>query len=75
MSEHVGVLSIVVAGATQIDVVEQRGGGIVVGGRVVGLAGEQGGHALAIEDAQFEGAGGDRFEAGGIDVAIGAQNA
>ena len=39
------------------------------------FAGEEGGDALAIEDAQFDGAGGDRFEPGGIEAAIGAQNA
>ncbi len=69
------VSSIVVAGTTQIGVIEERGGRIVFGGCVVGIAGEHGGDAPAIEDAQFDSAGGDRFEAGGIDAAIGAQNA
>ena len=55
MSEHEDFLSIVVAGTAQIGVIEQRGGRIVFGGRVVGLAGEQGGDALAVEDAQFDG--------------------
>ena len=64
MSEHEDFLSMVVAGTAQIGVIEQRGGTAFLGGGVVGLAGEKGGDALAIEDAQFEGAGGDRFERG-----------
>jgi hypothetical protein len=70
MSEHEDILSMVVAGTTQIGVIEQRGGRIVVGGRVVGLTGEEGRHALAVEDAEFEGAGGDRFEASRIETAV-----
>jgi hypothetical protein len=54
MSEHEEFLSMIVAGTTQIGVIEQGGGRIVLGGRVVGLAGQQGGDALAIEDAQFD---------------------
>ena len=50
-------------------------GRLVLGGGVVGLAGEKRGDALAVEDAQFDGAGRDRFEAAGIEAAIGAQNA
>ena len=65
----------VVAGTTQIGVIEKRGRTAFLGGCVVGLAGEKGGDALAIEDAQFEGAGGDRFEASRIEAAIRAQNA
>ena len=65
----------IVAGTAQIGVIEQRGGRFVLGGCVVGLAREKGRDALAIEDAQFEGAGGDRFEAGGINAAKRAQNA
>ena len=65
----------VVAGTTQICVVEQRGGRIVLGGRVVRLAGEQGGDALAVEDAQFERSRRDRFNAAGVEPAIRAQNA
>jgi hypothetical protein len=61
MSEHEGILSMIVAGAAQIGVIEQRGGRFVLGGRVVGLAREKRRDALAIEDAQFEGAGRDCF--------------
>ena len=39
------------------------------------LAGEEGGDALAIEDAQFDGAGRHRFDADRIEAAIRAQNA
>ena len=42
MSEHEEFLSVVIAGAAQIGVVEQRDGRIVLGGRVVWLAGEKG---------------------------------
>ena len=38
------------------------------------LAGEERGDALAIEDAELDGAGGDRLEPGGIETAIGVQN-
>ena len=55
--------------------VEQRGGRIVFGGRVVRLAGEQGGDALAVEDAQFERSRGDGLDAAGVEPAIRAQNA
>src|SRR5271165_7412608 len=66
----------VVTGTAQIGVVEERGGAVVLGGgSVVGFAGEKGGDALAIEDAQFDGAGRDRLEAGRVEPAIGAQNA
>src|SRR5271156_6930375 len=65
----------VVAGTTQIGVIEKRGGMAFLGSGVVRLAGEKSGDALAVEDAQFERSGGDRFEAGGIDAAIGTQNA
>src|ERR1700722_16730218 len=65
----------VVAGTTQIGVIEKRGGTAFPGRGVVRLAGEKGGDALAVEDAQFEGAGGDRFEASRIDATIRAQNA
>ncbi len=54
--EHADLLSMVVAGTAQIGVVEERGGTAVVGRRVVGLTGEKGGDALAIEDAEFDGA-------------------
>ena len=65
----------VVAGTTQIGVIEKRGGTAFLGRGVVRLAGEKGGDALAVEDAQFEGAGRDRFDACRVDAAIGAQNA
>lgn len=68
-------LSMVVAGTAQIGVVEERGGTAVPGGGAVWLAGKEGGDALAMEDAQFDGAGGDRLEAGRVEAAIGAQNA
>jgi hypothetical protein len=74
MSEHEDFLSVVVAGAAQIRVLEQRGGRIVVGGRVVGFAGEEGGDALAVEDAQFDGAGRDGLDATGVEPTIRAQN-
>ena len=48
--------SMVVAGTTQIGVIEKRGGTAFLGRGVVRLAGEKGGDALAVEDAQFEGA-------------------
>ena len=49
--------------------------GAAVRGRRVELAGEQRRDALAVEDAQFDGAGRDRLEADWIEAAIGAQNA
>src|SRR5271169_6392855 len=64
----------VVAGTAQIGVVEERGR-TVLGGSGVGFAGEKGGDALAIEDAQFDGAGRHRFDADRIEAAIRAQNA
>ena len=67
MSEHEDILSMVIAAATQIGVVEQRGGAAVLGGGALGLAGEERGDALEVEDAQFDGAGGDRFNAAGIE--------
>ena len=63
----------VVAGTAQIGVVEEGGRTAVLGGSRVVFAGEEGGDALAIEDAQFDGAGRDRLEAGGIEAAIGAR--
>ena len=45
MSEHGDFLSIVVAGTTQIGVIEKRGGTAFLGRRVVRLAGEKGGDA------------------------------
>jgi len=56
-----------------VGVVEERGRTAVLGGGVV-FAGEESGDALAIEHAQFEGAGRHRLEAGRIEAAIGAQN-
>ena len=73
VSEHEEFLSIVVAGATQIGVVEQWDGAAVLGGGVVGLSSEQRGDALAIEDAQFEGSGRDCLEPRRIEAAIAAQ--
>ena len=64
-----------VAGTAQIGVIQQSGGRIVPGGRVVGLAREKRRDALAIEDAQFDGSGRDRFEASRIEAAIRAQDA
>ena len=52
----------IVAGTAQIGVIEQRGGRFVLGDRVVGLAREKRRDALAIEGAEFEGAGRDRFK-------------
>ena len=62
----------VVAGTAQIGVVEERGRTAVLGGGVV-FAGEESDDALAIEHAQFEGAGRRRLEAGRIEAAIRAQ--
>ena len=49
--------------------------GLLSCARRLELAGEQRGDALAVEDAQFDGAGRDRLEAGRVEAAIGAQNA
>ena len=49
--------------------------GAAVRARRIELAGEQRRDALAVEDAQFDGAGRDRLEAGRVEAAIGAQNA
>jgi hypothetical protein len=57
----------------QIGVVEECGRTAVLGRRIVGLAGEKGGDALAIEDAEFDGARRHRFEAGQVEAAIRAQ--
>ena len=65
----------VVAGTAQIGVVEEGGGTAVLGGSGVAFAGEEGGDALAREDAQFDGAGRHRLDAGRVEAAIGAQNA
>jgi hypothetical protein len=68
-------VSLVVARTAQIGVVEERGGPAVLGGGAHWIAGEEGGDTLAIEDAQFDGAGRDRLEADWVAAAIGAQNA
>ena len=65
----------VVAGTAQIGVVEERGRTAVLGGSGVAFAGEEGGDALAIEDAQFDGARRHRFDADRIEAATRAQNA
>src|SRR5271166_5551677 len=65
----------VVAGTAQIGVVEERGRTAVLGRRGVAFASEEGGDALAIEDAQFDSAGRHRFDADRIEAPIGAQNA
>src|SRR5271166_6025960 len=65
----------VVAGTAQIGVVEERGWTAVLGGGGVAFASEEGGDPLAIEDAQFDGAGRHRFDADRIEAAIRAQNA
>ncbi|MGA8587316.1 MAG: hypothetical protein WB715_26405 [Roseiarcus sp.] len=75
MSEHEDILSMVIAAATQIGLVEQRGGAAVLGGGAVRLAGEERGDALAVEDAQFDGAGRHRLDADRIEAAVRAQNA
>jgi hypothetical protein len=67
-------LSVVVAGTTHVGVVEERDEAGVRARRVE-LAGEKGGDALAVKDAQFDGAGRDGFEAAGVETAIRAQNA
>ena len=74
MGEHGLFLSMVVAGAAQVGVLEQRGGRLFPGGGFVDLAVEQRGDAFVIEDAEFERSGGDRFEPGRIEAAIGARN-
>src|ERR1700722_20868824 len=74
MSEHGDFLLVVVAGTAQIGVIEQGSGRIVFGGRVVRLAGEQGGDALAVEDAQFERSRRDGLNAAGVEPAIRAQH-
>src|ERR1700730_8886890 len=73
--EHEDFLSMVVAGTTQIGVIEKRGGTAFPGRGGVRRAGEKAAAALEVEDAQCEGAGGDRFEASRIDATIRAQNA
>jgi hypothetical protein len=60
-----------VAGATQIGVVEQRGGMVILGAM---FAREQRGDALAIEDTQLDGPCRDGLNACGVEAAIGAQN-
>jgi hypothetical protein len=57
MSEHEDFLSMVIAGTAHIGVVEQRRLAAVLGRRFVALPGKEGGDALAIERAEFEGAG------------------
>ena len=74
VSEREDFLSMVIAGTAQIGVVEERRGTAVLGRRIVVLAGEKGGDAFAIEDAEFDGAGRHRFEAGQVDAAIRTQN-
>src|SRR5208282_5101474 len=67
-------LSVVVAGTAHVGVVDERDGAAVRARRTE-LAGEERSDALAVEDAQFDGAGRDRLEAGRAEAAIGAQNA
>ena len=62
----------VVAGTAQIGVVEERGR---TAGHRVALTGEQGGDALASEDAELDGAGRHRFQVARVEAAIRAQNA
>ena len=57
MSKHEDFLSMVIAGTAHIGVVEQGGLAAVIGRRLVALLGEKGGDALAVERAEFEGAG------------------
>src|SRR3974390_2057107 len=67
--------SMVIAGAAQIGVVEQRRRPAIPGGRRAGFAGEQRGDAFAIESADFQRAGGDGFGESRIDAAVKLQNA
>jgi len=64
----------VAAGAAQIGVVEERSPTIVLGCGSGVFARERRGDAPAIEDAPFDGAGGDRFKQSRIETAKGAQN-
>jgi hypothetical protein len=70
MSKHEDFLLMVVAGAAQIGVVEERRLAAVFGGRLVALLGKEGGDALAIERAEFEGSGRDGLDVGRIDAPI-----
>src|SRR5882757_4222672 len=64
----------IVAGAAQIGVINQGGRETVLFGRVVRLAGEKCGYALAVENAQLDGSRRDGFEASRINAAIRPQN-
>ena len=75
VGEHEDFLSMVVAGTAQIGVIEKRGGTAFPGHGVVRLAREKGGDALAVEESEFERAGGDRFKESRIEATIRAQNA
>ena len=70
MSKHEEFLLMVVAGTTQIDVVEERRLAAVFRRCLVVLLGEEGDDALAIERAEFEGAGRDGLNMGRIDAPI-----
>ena len=73
MSEHEDFLSMIIAGAAQIGVIEQRGLTAVIRCGFVVLVGEERNDALARERADLERAGGDGFGAGRIDAAIRAR--
>src|SRR5208283_732762 len=70
-----GFLSMVIAGAAQIGVIEQRGLTAVLRDGFVVLLCEERGDALAGETADLEGAGRHRFGSIRIDAAIELQNA
>jgi len=74
MSEHEDFLSMVIAGAAQIGVVEKRRLAAVPGSGFVALLGEERGDAVTSERADFEGAGRNRFGVRRIDAAIKAQD-
>ena len=65
----------VVAGTAQIGVVEERRLATVFGRCLVVLLGQEGGDALAIERAKFEGAGRHGLDVRRIDAPIRAQDA
>src|ERR1700722_4311967 len=65
----------VVAGTAQIGVVKERRLAAVFRRRLVALLGQERGDALAIERAEFEGAGRDRLDMNRIDAPIRAQDA
>src|ERR1700730_15479213 len=65
----------VVAGTAQIGVVEERRLAVVFRRRLAALLSQERGDALAIERAELEGSGRDRFDVSLIDAPIRAQDA